>query len=79
MKKPADFKQEVWDKLSEDEKKQIYLDSLVYRLSAPLYLPGLMERAECSLDDKIKISEKILEGEKLTENEKKLVNFDTID
>lgn len=79
MKKPADFRQEVWDKLSEDEKKQIYLDSLVYRLSAPLYLAGLIERAECSLDDKITIAEKIINGEKLTENEKKLVNFDTVD
>ena len=79
MKKPADFKQEVWDKLSEDEKKEVYLDDIIYSLTAPLYLAGLIERAECSLDDKITIAEKIINVETLTENEKKLVNFDTVD
>ena len=79
MKKPENFLQAVWDKLSEDEKKEVYLDDIIYSLTAPPYLAGLIEKAECSLDDKITIAEKILNGENLTESEKKLVNFDTID
>lgn len=79
MTKPEDFLLDVWEKLSTDEKKEVYLNSIITAEDAPPYLYGLIDEAAAPLDDKIRIAEKILNGEALTAREKKLVNYDIVD
>lgn len=79
MKKPENFLQSVWDKLTDKEKKEIYLDDLVTTESAPAYLAGAIENAPASLDDKIAIAEKIIKGEKLTDAERKKIDLQIAD
>lgn len=79
MKKPEDFLLDVWEKLSTDEKKEVYLNSIITDEKAPPYLYGLIDEADAPLDDKINIAEKILNGEELTTREKRLVNYDIVD
>lgn len=79
MKKPENFLQAVWDKLTDKEKKEIYLDDLVTTEGAPAYLAGAIENAPASLDDKITIAEKIIKGEKLTDAERKKIDLQIAD
>ena len=79
MKKPENFLQAVWDKLTDKEKKEIYLDDLVTTEDAPAYLAGAIENAPASLDDKIAIAEKIIKGEKLTDAERKKLDLQIAD
>ena len=79
MKKPENFLQAVWDKLTDKEKKEIYLDDLVTTEGAPAYLAGAIENAPASLDDKITIAEKIIKGEKLTDAERKKLDLQIAD
>jgi hypothetical protein len=79
MKKPENFLQAVWDKLTDKEKKEIYLDDLVTTEGAPAYLAGAIENAPASLDDKIAIAEKIIKGEKLTDAERKKIDLQIAD
>ena len=79
MKKPENFLQAVWDKLTDKEKKEIYLDDLVTTEGAPAYLAGAIENAPASLDDKIAIAEKIIKGEKLTDTERKKIDLQIAD
>lgn len=79
MKKPENFLQAVWDKLTDKEKKEIYLDDLVTTEDAPAYLAGAIENAPASLDDKIAIAEKIIKGEKLTDAERKKIDLQIAD
>lgn len=79
MKKPENFLQAVWDKLTNKEKKEIYLDDLVTTEGAPAYLAGAIENAPASLDDKIAIAEKIIKGEKLTDAERKKIDLQIAD
>jgi len=79
MTKPENFLLDVWEKLSTEKKKEVYLNSIITAENAPPYLFGLIVEAEASLDDKIRIAEKIINGEALTAREKKLVNYDIVD
>jgi hypothetical protein len=79
MKKPENFLQAVWDKLTDKEKKEIYLDDLVTTEGAPAYLAGAIENAPASLDDKIAIAEKIIKGEKLTDADRKKIDLQIAD
>ena len=79
MKKPENFLQAVWDKLTDKEKKEIYLDDLVTTEGAPAYLAGAIETAPASLDDKIAIAEKIIKGEKLTDADRKKIDLQIAD
>ena len=79
MKKPENFLQAVWDKLTDKEKKEIYLDDLVTTEGAPAYLAGAIENAPASLDDKITIAEKIIKGEKLTDADRKKIDLQIAD
>lgn len=79
MKKPENFLQAVWDKLTDKEKKEIYLDDLVTTEGAPAYLAGAIENAPASLDEKIAIAEKIIKGEKLTDAERKKIDLQIAD
>ena len=79
MKKPEYFLQTVWDKLTDKEKKEIYLDDLVTTEGAPAYLAGAIENAPASLDDKIAIAEKIIKGEKLTDADRKKIDLQIAD
>lgn len=79
MKKPENFLQEVWDKLSEQQKKETYLNSIIYSLDAPPYLAGLIEDAEINIDIKITIAEKIIDSRQLTQYEKTLIKYDIVD
>jgi hypothetical protein len=79
MKKPENFLQAVWDKLTDKEKKEIYLDDLVTTEGAPAYLAGAIENAPVSLDDKIAIAEKIIKGEKLTDADRKKIDLQIAD
>ena len=79
MKKPENFLQAVWDKLTDKEKKEIYLDDLVTTDGAPAYLAGAIENAPASLDDKIAIAEKIIKGEKLTDADRKKIDLQIAD
>ena len=79
MKKPENFLQAVWDKLTDKEKKEIYLDDLVTTEDAPAYLAGAIENAPASLDDKIAIAEKIIKGEKLTDADRKKIDLQIAD
>ena len=79
MKKPENFLQSVWDKLTEKEKKEIYLDDLVTTEGAPAYLAGAIENAPASLDEKIAIAEKIIKGEKLTDADRKKIDLQIAD
>jgi hypothetical protein len=79
MKKPENFLQAVWDKLTDKEKKEIYLDDLVTTEGAPAYLAGAIENASASLDDKIAIAEKIIKGEKLTDADRKKIDLQIAD
>jgi hypothetical protein len=79
MKKPENFLQAVWDKLTDKEKKEIYLDDLVTTEGAPAYLAGAIENASVSLDDKISIAEKIIKGEKLTDADRKKIDLQIAD
>lgn len=79
MKKPENFLQAVWDKLTDKEKKEIYLDDLVTTEGAPAYLAGAIENAPASLDEKIAIAEKIIKGEKLTDADRKKIGLQIAD
>lgn len=79
MTKPEDFLLDVWEKLSTDEKKEVYLNSIITAENAPPYLYGLIDEADASLDDKIRIAEKIINGEALTAREKKIIKYDIVD
>ena len=79
MKKPENFLQAVCDKLTDKEKKEIYLDDLVTTDGAPAYLAGAIENAPASLDDKIAIAEKIIKGEKLTDADRKKIDLQIAD
>ena len=79
MRKPENFLQAVWDKLTDKEKKEIYLDDLVTTECAPAYLAGAIENAPASLDDKIAIAEKIIKGEKLTDADRKKIDLQIAD
>lgn len=79
MRKPENFLQAVWDKLTDKEKKEIYLDDLVTTEGAPAYLAGAIENAPASLDDKIAIAEKIIKGEKLTDADRKKIDLQIAD
>ena len=79
MKKPENFLQSLWDKLTEKEKKEIYLDDLVTTEGAPAYLAGAIENAPASLDEKIAIAEKIIKGEKLTDADRKKIDLQIAD
>jgi hypothetical protein len=79
MKKPENFLQAVWDKLTDKEKKEIYLDDLVTTEGAPAYLAGAIENAPASLDEKIAIAEKIIKGEKLTDADRKKIDLQIAD
>lgn len=79
MKKPENFLQSVWDKLTDKEKKEIYLDDLVTTEGAPAYLAGAIENAPASLDEKIAIAEKIIKGEKLTDADRKKIDLQIAD
>lgn len=79
MKKPENFLQAVWDKLTDKEKKEIYLDDLVTTEGAPAYLAGAIENAPASLNEKIAIAEKIIKGEKLTDADRKKIDLQIAD
>lgn len=79
MTKPNDFLQSVWDKLPENDKKEIYLNDIITSENAPRYLAGLIEAAEISIDLKIEIAEKILNNQQLTQYEKKIIKIDIAD
>lgn len=79
MKKPENFLQAVWDKLTDKEKKEIYLDDLVTTEGAPAYLAGAIENAPASLDEKIAIAEKIIKSEKLTDADRKKIDLQIAD
>lgn len=79
MKRPEYFLEKVWDKLSEKEKKETYLDSLIYSLEAPIYLSRMIERSDASLDVKITVAEKVIKGEELTDEEIKKIGLQTAD
>lgn len=79
MKKPENFLQAVWDKLTDKEKKEIYLDDLVTTEGAPAYLAGAIENAPASLDEKIAFAEKIIKGEKLTDADRKKIDLQIAD
>lgn len=79
MKKPENFLQSVWDKLTDKEKREIYLDDLVTTEGAPAYLAGAIENAPASLDEKIAIAEKIIKGEKLTDADRKKIDLQIAD
>ena len=79
MKRPDNFLLEVWEKLPDNEKKEIYLDNLVTTEGAPAYLAGAIENAPASLDEKITIAEKIVNGEKLTDAERKKIELQIAD
>ena len=79
MKKPENILQAVWDKLTDKEKKEIYLDDLVTSDAAPAYLAGAIENAPASLDEKIAIAEKIVNGEKLTDADRKKIDLQIAD
>ena len=79
MKKPDNFLQSVWDKLNETEKKEVYLNSIIFSDEAPAYLAGLIEPAEISIDLKITIAEKIINGQRLTTYEKNIIKIDIAD
>lgn len=79
MKKPENFLQAVWDKLTDKEKKEIYLDDLVTTEGAPAYLAGAIENAPASLDEKIAFAEKIIKGEKLTDADRKNIDLQIAD
>jgi hypothetical protein len=79
MKKPENFLRAVWDKLTDKEKKEIYLDDLVTTEGAPAYLAGAIENAPASLDEKIAIAEKIIKGEKLTDADRKKIDLQIAD
>ena len=77
MKKPETFLQEVWEQLSDAEKKEVYLTDLTTSENAPCYLYGLFEDLDLSIDNKITIAEKILNinKEPLTDKEKKAIGL----
>jgi hypothetical protein len=79
MKKPENFLQAVWDKLTDKEKKEIYLDDLVTTEGAPAYLAGAIENAPASLNEKIAVAEKIIKGEKLTDADRKKIDLQIAD
>lgn len=71
MKKPDLFLQEVWDKLNDTEKKELYLNDLLISDKAPHYLEGFIESLTFSLDKKIEIAEKFIYDLPLAPEEKK--------
>ncbi len=79
MQKPEGYLQSVWDKLSEEQKKETYLNSIIYSFTAPPYLAGAITNADTTIDNKINIAEKILNNETLTEHEKKLIGLQIAD
>lgn len=79
MEKPGLYLQSAWDKLTNEEKKDIYLHEIISSQKTPHYLAGLIEEAETTIDNKITIAEKIIKGEMLTECEKKSIGLNTAD
>lgn len=79
MTKPSDFLQSVWDKLPENEKKEIYLNEILTSEKVPRYLTGLFEAAQITLDLKIEIAEKIINDQQLTPEEMKIIKKDIVD
>lgn len=74
--KPELFLESVWDKLSDKEKKEMYLGDIIRSERAPQYLEGLIWDAKITLDMKITIAEKIIQGKKLTQQECTTIGFD---
>lgn len=77
MKKPELFLQEVWDQMTDAEKKEVYLNELTTTLDAPCYLFGLFNDVDLPIDNKITIAEKILNinKEPLTKEEKEAIGL----
>ena len=79
MIKPESFSQDVWDKLTDKERKEIYLEEILMSENAPHYLYGAIIHAKTTLDRKIEIAEKITDGKMLSDEEKKEIDLDIAD